>query len=212
MSKTAKQLDAMVLQFCDLIANKFKLDNEELYGLWMDEPKKEKEEEMSREKVLSATKEYLMAYCKSVGLKQSGKKEEIVARIIEFLDKEKGKEKKEKKEKETKKDDIISRIVSEKEVSEVRKNKFGNQEHMSTGLVFNDSKVVIGVQNANGKVDSLTDKDIETCKTLKYQYKVPENLSTQKTFVKEDDDDEELDEDDLEEEEEDLDEVELEDD
>jgi hypothetical protein len=152
MSKTAKQLDAMVLQFCDVIANKFKLDNEELYGLWMDEPKKEKEEEMTRDKVLSATKEYLMAYCKSVGLKQSGKKEEIVARIFEHLDK-KEKEKGDKKEKKEDKKKILE-IVSEKVgMNEVRKNKFGNLEHFESGLVFNESKVVIGFE-INGKFET----------------------------------------------------------
>jgi len=210
MSKLSKQIDVMVLEFCDVIATKFKLNNEDLYSLWMDEPVKEKEkEDMTPEKVMSATKDYLMAYCKSKGLKQSGKKEEIIQRVIDSLktnDKEKEKEKKKN----------ILEIVSEKVgVNEIRKNKFGNHEHFESGLLFNDSKTVIGYQNPNGKVESLTDKEIELCKKYKFLYKLPDNLSVNKSLhnVKVDElDEEELDDDDIEEEEELEDEVDLEDD
>jgi hypothetical protein len=86
--------------------------------------------------------------------------------------------------------------------------------------VFNkETKTVIGKQNPNGKLESLTDKDIETCKKYKFLYKLPENLSVDKGFLNvkvdelDEEDEEELDEDDIEEEEEDLDnEVDLEDD
>ena len=86
-------------------------------------------------------------------------------------------------------------------------------------LTNNDTGNVIGFQNKNGKVDSLTDETIELCKKYKFTYKLPENLNVNKglSSVKvedlDDEDEDELDEDDIEEEEEELDnEVDLEED
>jgi hypothetical protein len=86
----------------------------------------------------------------------------------------------------------------------LRKNKFGNFEHFETGLVFqSETETVYGKQNENGKVDILTDDDIEQCKKFKFNYKLPDNLNTNKDLnnIKidevedEDEDDEDEDED-----------------
>jgi hypothetical protein len=185
---------------------------------------------LTREKINIATKDMLVAYCKAKGIKQSGKKEEVVARLLELLEKE---EKSENKDEVIEKPKLISssksssstlpilKTISEKsEKIEIRKNKFGNMEHFETGLVFDkESSYVVGVQNTNGKIDSLIDKTIELCKKFKFKYNIPENLSVDKGLnsVKveelDEEDEEELDEDDIEEEEEDLEnEVDLEDD
>jgi len=229
-SKLMKQINESIYDFCDVIASKYKLNKDELFKLWNDDmpitkttsttttvSKEESPIEFSREKIMTATKDVLMAFCKSKGLKQSGKKEDIVERLLQCLDKEGTKEvKKEIKKEPVKESSIlkeVSKSVSEQSV-EIRKNKFGNFEHFESGLVFNnETKTVIGIQNQNGKIDSLKDKDIETCKKYKFKYVLPENLNVDKGLsnVKVDDldeEDEELDEDDLEEEEEDL-EVEL---
>jgi len=222
----SKQIDASINEFCDLIAKKYSLDKDELYGLWMDDesspsPKKTEKDsvvDITPEKVMNSTKDFLMAYCKSKGMKQSGKKDEIIQRVLDSLKKVNSTPTKVVK---TVKQEssVLSSVAEKSGTNEIRKNKFGNYEHYESGLVFNnETKMVIGHQNANGKIDSLTDKDIEMCKKFKFQYKLPENLSVNKGLqnVKVDEleeEDEELDEDDIDEEEEDLDnEVDLEDD
>jgi len=252
MSKLSKQIDSIILEFCETIAQKFGLNKMDVYALWSDDQapvsssssssssseKGEKNEksasadvtEMTPEKVLTCTKDYLMAYCKSKGLKQSGKKEEIIQRVLDSL-KASGssssasaspavKASTSKSKASAPTAPVLASVAEKSGTLEIRRNKFGNEEHFESGLVFNkETKMVIGKQNQNGKLDSLTDKDIETCKKYKFLYKLPENLSVDKGLqnVKVDEldeeDEEELDEDDIEEEEEDLDnEVDLEDD
>lgn len=216
------QVNSIIKKFCDNLAEKYNLDSSELFSIWTNEDskttdKKEKEIiDMTPEKAMSSTKDFLMAYCKSKGLKQSGKKEEIIDRVLEFLKKDKTEKKVEKSTSSKEKTEKVLSSISEKVGSiEIRKNKFNNYEHYESGLVFNnETKIVIGFQNSNGKVDALTDEKIELCKKYKFQYKLPENLSVAKGLntVKVDElDEEELDDDDIEEEEE-LDEVDLEDD
>ena len=51
----------------------------------------------------------------------------------------------------------------------LRKNKYGNYEHPSTGFVFDkDTKRVYGRQVENN-IEKLTDNDIETCKRLNFK-------------------------------------------
>lgn len=247
MSKLSKQIDSTILEFCETIAQKFGLNKMDVYALWSDDqaptsvsshssPKSEKSDkpvsvdvsEMTPEKVLTCTKDYLMAYCKSKGLKQSGKKEEIIQRVLDSL-KTTGsisttasaaKASSSKSKASAPVPSVLASVAEKLGTLEIRRNKFGNEEHFESGLVFNkETKMVIGKQNPNGKLESLTDKDIETCKKYKFLYKLPENLSVDKGLQNikvdelDEEDEEELDEDDIEEEEEDLDnEVDLEDD
>lgn len=243
MSKLSKQIDSTILEFCETIAQKFGLNKMDVYALWSDDQapvsssshsseKSDKPEsadvsEMTPEKVLTCTKDYLMAYCKSKGLKQSGKKEEIIQRVLDSLkttgstsSSAKASASGSKSKTSAPVAPVLASVAEKSGTLEIRKNKFGNEEHFESGLVFNkETKMVIGKQNPNGKLESLTDKDIETCKKYKFLYKLPENLSVDKGLqnVKVDEldeeDEEELDEDDIEEEEDDLDnEVDLEDD
>lgn len=178
--------------------------------------------EVTREKALKATKTLLSAMCKAKGLVQSGNKDQILKRILDHLDNEDKKTKSSTTAtstsvKKTSTQSIPSMIADKKDNIDIKKNKFGNFEHMETGIVFNKDKYVIGKQNSNGNVDNLTDKEIDLCKKFKFQYKIPDNLNTNKGLsgvkVDElDDEEDELDDDDLEEEEELEDELDLEDD
>ena len=106
-SKLFKQIDSTILEFCDVIAKKYKLNKTEIFALWNDESNDEvasttsavssKKEAfvamtLTREKVNTSSKEVLMAFCKSKGIKQSGKKDEIMQRLFEWLDKNEGSE------------------------------------------------------------------------------------------------------------------------
>jgi hypothetical protein len=214
MARFVKHIDSFILEFCSVIANKYNLDKTELFNIWKEEDNSDEKEtkiisnsnknvsnhEMTREKINTSTKDMLIAFCKLKGIKQSGKKEEIVKRLLDVLDKE---------EKNSK--PILSVISDNKDKIEIRKNKFGNMEHFETGLVFKNS-VVIGTQNQNSKIDNLTDKTIELCKKYKFNYTIPDNLSVNNKDLDEEDE-EELDEDDIDDDEEDLEnEVDLEDD
>ena len=245
-----KQIDSSIFEFCGFIAEKYELNQQELFALWKDDDTKTKTEtkkavkstpassesqslpiELTLEKIMTSSKTVLMAFCKAKGVVQSGRKEDIVERLTALLNKPAASEepakvaakpaasKKAGSGKTTSATPVLSSLSEKSGSFEIRKNKFGNYEHFDTGLVFNnDTKTVIGSQNTNGKIDSLTDKDIETCKKFKFTFKLPENLSTNNGLnsikVDEvDEEDEELDEDDIEEEEEDLEnEVDLEED
>jgi hypothetical protein len=230
-SKISSHIDSVIQEFCEKLSKKYNVPKSDLYSCWNNqqlssdtEEKKVEVVELTVEKANTSTKDFLMAFCKSKGLKQSGTKDEVLKRVLEHLDKNKKSDKVEKievKKVEKSSQPSIVKALSEKSSSmQIQKNKFGNYEHFESGLVFNnDTGNVIGFQNKNGKVDSLTDETIELCKKYKFTYKLPENLNVNKglSSVKvedlEDEDEDELDEDDIEEEEEELDnEVDLEED
>jgi hypothetical protein len=255
-SKYSKQFESLLSEVCETIASKFNLDKDEVFSALQEDSKpakkksaasressseddnvsvKSSDESISIEKAMNpaTTKDYLKAFCKSKGLTQSGKKEDIVKRVLDYLKKDSSqttitpiktvaKPTSSKSSKTASTPSVISSVVEKAGVNEIRKNKFGNYEHYESGLVFmKDSSTAIGHQNEEtGKIDSLTDRDIEMCKKFKFTYKIPANLNVGKGLenVKVDDldddeeDEEELDEDDLEEEEELEDEIDLEDD
>jgi hypothetical protein len=76
--------------------------------------------------------------------------------------------------------------VEEKKVQEIlkkpsetlrlKKNKFGNYEHQTTGFVFDpQTKEVFGRQQEE-TVSVLTLDNIETCKQLGFRYRIPETF------------------------------------
>ena len=252
-SKYSKQFESLLSEVCETIASKFNLDKDEVFSALQEDSKpvkktvkkssasresseddnvsvKSNDETISVEKVMNpaTTKDYLKAFCKSKGLVQSGKKEDIVKRVLDHLKNNASQPtiaatKSKPASKSTKSATIppvISSVVEKIGVNEIKKNKFGNYEHFESGLVFvKDSDTAIGHQNNDtGKIDSLTDRDIEMCKKFKFQYKIPANLNVGKGLenvkvdeLDDEEDEEELDEDDLEEEELE-DEIDLEDD
>ena len=100
---------------------------------------------------------------------------------------EKEQEKKEKEIKEEEDREKKKKLYKqfEKEVIKVRKNKFGNFEHTETGLIFDKyDKNVIGKQCSSGKILTLTEKDIMTCKLYDFDYILPYDLNDEETKTK----------------------------
>ena len=220
----ANTLDGLINEFCDKLAIKFNLDRQQVREVWSSKSQApvsfapahhspsqspsrvaDSDTEITREKILSGSKDMLVAMCKKAGVKVTGKKEELMQRLTEFLTNKNDKKVESKVEKKTEKNDqAVIRAVKERTAElAIRKNKFGNFEHTQTGLVFNtENKMVYGRQVDDAVID-LTVEDIELCKKYKFPYKIPENLNTSKNLddIKiEDLEEEVLDEDDLEDE------------
>lgn len=142
----------------------------------------------SSAELLKLGKNELVAHCKSRGLKTTGNKQELIDRLTGGASASTGvestSEKKDTKKKvsvkptpaeETK---VVKQVQSTIQTVQIKKNSFNNFEHVETGLVFDRvTQKVIGKQNKNGKIDTLTDADIETCNKFKFKYDIPENLN-----------------------------------
>jgi hypothetical protein len=85
----------------------------------------------------------------------------------------------------------------------ILKNKFGNFEHVQTGIVFNKDKKAYGSQAKDGCIIDLAPEDIETCRQHGFPFVPPKTFKTSDLGKAIDDDDEEDDEEEEEEEEED---------
>jgi len=156
-----------------------------------------------------ANKDMLSAMCKKKGLKMSGKKEELVQRLIDCLSPSSSSSSSESKPSQPshlsitaakskgEESSVIKAVKSTVSDIAIRRNNYGNFEHMQTGLVFNTDKLVYGRQ-VEGEVLPLTTEDIEQCKKYKFMYKLPENLNVNKSLddIKIDDVEEEEDLDD----------------
>lgn len=163
--------------------------------------------DITRDKIMLANKDMLAAMCKKKGLKMSGKKEELVQRLIDSLSSSSSSSSSQPshlsitaKSSKGEESSVIKSIKSTVSDIAIRRNKYGNFEHMQTGLVFNTDKLVYGRQ-VEGEVIPLTVEDIESCKKYKFAYKLPENLNVNKSLddikIDEVEEEEELDDDDL---------------
>ena len=195
-------------------------DKSETSTTSVDSKEESKEEfEITKEKVMTATKDMLAAMCKKKGLKMSGKKEELIQRLLDSLKSSslstsssssssslssstssstnKTQSKKEEPS-------VIKNVKHNAGEISIRPNKFGNFEHVVTGLVFSRDKIVIGKQSNTGEITPLTTEYIEMCKQYKFNYKLPENLNVNKSLddvsIEEVEEEEELDDEDIEEE------------
>jgi hypothetical protein len=170
--------------------------------------KSEKSDEITKDNVMKATKELLVAMCRAKGLTVSGKKEDLVKRLLASLDgttaPPPSASKLSSKTKSEQVPPVLKNIIKKQETPQIRKNSHGNFEHLETGIVFNSEKMAIGKQMDDGVVEPLTTELIEVCKKYKFAFKVPDNLNT-KNFddvrVEEIDDDVNEDEEDFVEEE-----------
>jgi len=200
-----------VKDLCDRIATRFSLNSSELYDMW-ETQSDDSDTKVTKNKIMTATKDMLAAMCKKEGLKVSGKKEELMTRLIDHLEKAPtavaAPVAAPAAPKKTAEDPpVIKKVKNIAGELAIRKNKFGNFEHMQSGLVFNTDKMVYGKQLEDGEIADLTAQDIETAKKYKFAFKLPENLNVNKNLedvnIEELEEEEELNDDDIEDEAED---------
>jgi len=194
----------------DVISSKYSIDREELDKLWNSEEEvKKKAKSKPKESALTdvdtddislarlslCSKPELSILCKKFGKKCSGKKDELIARLLEGSDekapeqssKTKTKSPKTEKKKQSKIEEsfpVIKNIQSQSQKVSIRKNAFNIMEHPESSLVFDSKFRVYGKQQDDGSISELNDEDIETCKRFKFTFIIPKNLDTNATEKK----------------------------
>ena len=117
--------------------------------------------------------------CKKKGVKYSGTKNQLISRLVSKPIKKRTK----KNKKELKTPPVIKKINASIPAIQIRKNKFGNYEHVDTSFIFNKhTKKVIGMQHSDGQIIELTHSDIDLCNKYKFSYNLPENLNKKSTL------------------------------
>ena len=125
-----------------------------------------------KEKLQKLSVKQLKEICKQKKVKCTGKKSILIDNILE------NNAVKEVKPKNV----ILDNISKNIKVIVIKRNQFNNFEHLQTSLVFdNKTKKVIGKQNINGTIDSLTQTDIEICRDNQFSYIIPDNLNNNST-------------------------------
>jgi hypothetical protein len=196
-----ENIQNLIESFVSEVSEKYSLDKDDLLSLWTDTPsgpktaKKPKAKtdlesvdmnDISLERLHKSNKAELIALCKSHGHKCTGTKEILIDRL---LGKEQSTNKtttkksspkvktKTKIERSTASIDVVKKLTSDIPVIPIRRNAHGNLEHPETGLVFNrKTETVVGKQQDDGTIASLTDDDIQECKRYKFKYTIPDCL------------------------------------
>ena len=202
--KVEQSLNHVFVDYIQQISLKYKIPCDELLHLWNGNLEKKEEEnvienkeegkvveneekvvenkeedEIDPEKILKASKAELVAMCKKKGKKCSGTKNELISRLVSKPVVKKTK----KKKKELKTPPVIKKINASIPAIQIRKNKFGNYEHVESGLIFNKhTKKVIGKQHSDGQIIELSHSDIDLCNKYKFSYNLPENLNKKSTL------------------------------
>jgi hypothetical protein len=71
----------------------------------------------------------------------------------------------------------VFRMIKNTEVIKIRRNTFGNYEHLDSKFVFDEiAKKVIGKQHDDGTILPLSLSDIEKCRQLMFDYDIPYTL------------------------------------
>lgn len=127
--------------------------------------------------LMNMKKDELTDICKSKGIKHTGKKEELIARILDFdTRKTSGKEPPKK---------ILNVLKAHKQVTSLSKNAYGNYEFsvedngktVSTGLIISSTNNKCIGRQVGDTIMQLTPEDIELCHQYKLSYDLPDNLN-----------------------------------
>jgi hypothetical protein len=201
-----KTIDKEVTSLLKNISSKYNIDEKEILEMWTNKVAITSQTTNTPEEntLLKLSKTELIEMCKGKGLKIAGSKNDLAHRISES---EKNKsvlfQSKDKNSAPNKIASVVSKLVEKIPVIEIKKNKFGNYEHLESSLVYdNKTQKMYGKQNPDGSISKLTKDDINTCNKFKFSYTIPDNLV--EDYEDDEDDDAELDskEEDVEEEEE----------
>lgn len=186
-----KSINDAVTNFVKIVASTYKLSEAELTNLWngvsstAPQPAADQASPALMENADALSKlgkTELVAHCKLRGLKTTGNKQELIARLTggEVVKPKSPSVSAKKESKAAEVPKVVKHIQSTIETHQIKKNSFGNFEHPETHIVFDKiTKKAIGKQGKDGKIESLTMADIELCTKYKFQYTVPENLASQ---------------------------------
>lgn len=202
-------IDVIINTYIEKVSTEFGIDQSELHSIWdknlsstTPDQKATMKDVVIKPKtsdpcLLKLSKNELVDLCKEKGLKVTGTKSDLVDRLsasdlpsqstATTVDPP-------KKEKEP---SVLRQIASAIPTLPISKNEYGNFEHRETSLLLDEkTKKVIGKQNADGTIASLTKEDIDTCNRYKFQYEIPTNLNESRDKItvvagKDDDDEDE---------------------
>ena len=209
-----KAVDDVVQKFLSQVASQYDIEKQDLQSLWSGQKQQSTSQKRSRvvakpettavedvsedqdsdsvksldmDSLQKSTVQELKALCKQRGLKVSGKKSDLLDRLITGKNSDSAtatstksaKPKNVKKKVDTK--DVIKQLKANSSSSlQVRRNAFGNYQHPHSALLFNCDGKVYGVQNDDGSVEPLTQESIDICNKYKLQFVIPENLDVGK--------------------------------
>lgn len=172
-------VDRVVQTYINRIASQYNIDKNELMCLWTGEENKSNTNENSD--ISKLGKPELILLCKNKGLKTTGTKAVLIARLSETNPEVSTKSESVKKVENV---PVLKKLTSKIPTVPIRRNQFGNYEHAETSFVFNhQTQKVVGKQNDDGSIEPLSETDIDICNKYKFLYELPENLDKKITLA-----------------------------
>lgn len=157
--------------FIEKISIDFNLNKEELMSAW-----EKHDEEYS--KLNKMKKPELLEICKSNNYSQTGSKSDLLRNIINKVQKTPNPVKEKPVKKTT--NNILDKIVKQSTIIVIKKNSYGNHEHLETGFVFEQSTKRVYGKQIGENVVTLTKEDIELCNKYNFKYEIPDSLGVDK--------------------------------
>ncbi len=172
--------DKAIIDLLKRIAEKYSLDKDEVIGMYTGATAQPAPQAVSDSPLQALTRVELVTKCKDRGLKVSGTKIELIARLEQSGSDEKVHVKPPSApSSKSKVPAVLQKIAATVSEKLVKRNNFGNYEHVESGLVLDPkTQKVYGRQAEDGAVVGLTPEDIEECHKYKFNYVIPENLDT----------------------------------
>lgn len=185
-----------VEQYCKLVGDKYNISVDELLQLWNSgvsqevtvsqsesKPKPKAKKSSSSDDKNVQTCCYVMKKGKNEGAKCSSKVSDENSSYCKKHETQGDKAPAEKKTKAPKKEKaeekeppVVKKVIDNKVVMAICRNKYGNYEQKETGIVFDSTREAYGKQK-DSVVVPLTLEDIEYCKKNNYKYRLPESLA-----------------------------------
>ena len=170
--KLEGSVDNLIKGFISDVSSKFNISKDDLNNMWDKKEDKvvNKEEgcgnkggEEDIEKYNKMKKSDLVNICNELKISKSGKKGDLINRIIK---------------KQNRKDNIIDKLNLSLNSIVIKKNEYNNYVHIPTSFVFNrDTKCVIGKEVEEGQIVQLNKNDINICNKYKFKYNIPDDLN-----------------------------------